>query len=280
MSKIREKIKLTSYDELLKVDAGDGLKEVDIDKLTDFNKHPFKVVDDEKMEELIESVKERGILSPILVRQVGDDEYEIISGHRRKHAAEKAGLSTIPVIIRELSDEDATIIMVDSNIQREEILPSEKAFAFKMKLDAINHMGIKGDSSRDIVGEASGISGRQVTRYIKLTELLPELLEMVDEKKITMRVAGEIADLSKEEQQEILDYLNIGHSVSEAQVKAIKSKEIEIDEISQPNKIEKTKITIPEKKLYKYFPENYSRSEMENIIYQLLEKWKSEGYDI
>lgn len=279
MSKIREKIKLTSYDELLKVDSADGFKEVEIDNLIEFRNHPFKVIDDEKMDELIDSIKERGILSPILVRELGD-KYEVISGHRRMHAAEKVGLDTVPVIIRELTDEDATIIMVDANIQREEILPSERAFAFKMKLDAVNHKGIKGTSSRELVGESSGISGRQVTRYIKLTELIPELLDMVDEKKITITVANEIADLSKEEQQEILDYLNIGYSVNEAQLKAIKNKEMAVDDIPQPDKKEKTKVTIPEKKLYKYFPENYTRTEMENIIYQLLEKWKSEGYDI
>ena len=225
MSKVREKIKLTSYDELLKVEITDGLKEIDVDKLHDFSNHPFKVSDDEKMEELTESIRERGVLLPILVRKTNDEEYEIISGHRRTHAARLAGIEKVPVIIRELSDDDATIVMVDSNIQREEILPSEKAYAFQMKLEAIQHKGIKGEESREVVGEANGLSGRQVSRYIKLTNLLPELLEMVDEKKIAIKLAVEIAELSESEQQEILDYFNLGYKVSLEQVKAIKNKE-------------------------------------------------------
>ena len=153
MSKVREKIKLTSYDELLKVDVADGLKEIEIDKLHDFRKHPFKVTDDEKMEELTESIKERGVLLPILVRKTDDEEYEIISGHRRTHAARLAGLESVPVIVRELSDDDATIVMVDSNIQREEILPSERAFAYRMKLEAIKHQGERSDLTSRQVGE-------------------------------------------------------------------------------------------------------------------------------
>ena len=277
MSKVREKIKLTSYDELLKVETTDGLKEIDVDKLHDFSNHPFKVSDDEKMEELTESIRERGVLLPILVRKTNDEEYEIISGHRRTHAARLAGLEKVPVIIRELSDDDATIVMVDSNIQREEILPSEKAYAFQMKLE-----GIKGAESREVVGEANGLSGRQVSRYIKLTNLLPELLEMVDEKKIAIKLAVEIAELSENEQQDILDYFNLGYKVSLEQVKAIKNKEKSTDIIERPEEKNKesAKVTISRKKLKQYFPENYTKAEMENIIYQLLEKWKSDCYDI
>lgn len=282
MSKVREKIKLTSYDELLKVDVADGLKEIEIDKLHDFRNHPFKVTDDEKMDELTESIKERGVLLPILVRKTDDEEYEIISGHRRTHAARLAGLGSVPVIIRELSDDDATIVMVDSNIQREEILPSERAFAFQMKLEAIHHKGIKGAESREVVGETNGLSGRQVSRYIKLTQLLPELLEMVDEKKIAIKLAVEIAELSEKEQQEILDYYNLGYKVSIEQIKSIKNKEktTEVIEQTEEKNRESTKVTISGSKLNKYFPENYTKAEMENIIYQLLEKWKSDGYDI
>lgn len=265
MSKVREKIKLTSYDELLKVEITDGLKEIDVDKLHDFSNHPFKVSDDEKMEELTESIRERGVLLPILVRKTNDEEYEIISGHRRTHAARLAGIEKVPVIIRELSDDDATIVMVDSNIQREEILPSEKAYAFQMKLEAIQHKGIKGEESREVVGEANGLSGRQVSRYIKLTNLLPELLEMVDEKKIAIKLA-----------------FNLGYKVSLEQVKAIKNKEKSTDiiERSEEKTQQSAKVTISRKKLKQYFPENYTKAEMENIIYQLLEKWKSDGYDI
>lgn len=282
VSKVREKIKLTSYDELLKVDVADGLKEIEIDKLHDFRNHPFKVTDDEKMDELTESIKERGVLLPILVRKTDDEEYEIISGHRRTHAARLAGLGSVPVIIRELSDDDATIVMVDSNIQREEILPSERAFAFQMKLEAIHHKGIKGAESREVVGETNGLSGRQVSRYIKLTQLLPELLEMVDEKKIAIKLAVEIAELSEKEQQEILDYYNLGYKVSIEQIKSIKNKEktTEVIEQTEEKNRESTKVTISGSKLNKYFPENYTKAEMENIIYQLLEKWKSDGYDI
>ena len=282
MSKVREKIKLTSYDELLKVEITDGLKEIDVDKLHDFSNHPFKVSDDEKMEELTESIKERGVLLPILVRKTDDEEYEIISGHRRTHAARLAGLESVPVIVRELSDDDATIVMVDSNIQREEILPSERAFAFQMKLEAIHHKGIKGAESREVVGEINGLSGRQVSRYIKLTQLLPELLEMVDEKKIAIKLAVEIAELSEKEQQEILDYYNLGYKVSIEQIKSIKNKEktTEVIEQTEEKSRESTKVTISGSKLNKYFPENYTKAEMENIIYRLLEKWKSDSYDI
>lgn len=185
-------------------------------------------------------------------------------------------------LARELSDDDATIVMVDSNIQREEILPSEKAYAFQMKLEAIQHKGIKGEESREVVGEANGLSGRQVSRYIKLTNLLPELLEMVDEKKIAIKLAVEIAELSESEQQEILDYFNLGYKVSLEQVKAIKNKEKSTDiiERSEEKTQQSAKVTISRKKLKQYFPENYTKAEMENIIYQLLEKWKSDGYDI
>ena len=186
LSKFGEKIKLTSYDELLGVNnENEGTKELDINLLREFENHPFKVLDDERMEELVSSIRERGILSPILVRKK-DNFYEVISGHRRKRAAEIIGLEKVPVIIKELTDDDATIIMVDSNIQREEILPSEKAFAFKMKMDAISHMGKKGERSREIVGEDNGLGGRQVTRYVKLTNLISELLDMVDKKELTI----------------------------------------------------------------------------------------------
>ena len=287
MSKFGEKIKLTSYDELLGVNnENEGTKELDINLLREFENHPFKVLDDERMEELVSSIKERGILSPILVRKK-DDIYEVISGHRRKRAAEIIGLETVPVIIRDLNDDDATIIMVDSNIQREEILPSEKAFAFKMKMDAISHMGKKGDRSREIVGENNGLGGRQVTRYVKLTNLIPELLDMVDKKEVTITMAVKIADLSEEKQQEIIDYMNLGYSITEEHIKRIKdvsddNKEqiSEVIEKSDSKPKDKKKVTIPENKLQKYFPEDYSKKDMENIIYQLLEKWKSEGYGI
>lgn len=287
MSKFGEKIKLTSYDELLGVNTeSEGTKELYIDLLREFKNHPFKVLDDERMNELVSSIRERGILSPILVRKK-DNFYEVISGHRRKRAAEIIGLEKVPVIIKELTDDDATIIMVDSNIQREEILPSEKAFAFKMKMDAISHMGKRGDRSREIVGEDNGLGGRQVTRYVKLTNLIAELLDMVDQKKLTITLAVKIADLSEEKQKEVLNYINQGYSINDEQIKRIremnKENKEQISDVveninSKPRK--KKKVILPENKLEKYFPKDYSKKDMEEIIYQLLEKWKSEGYGI
>lgn len=278
MSKVREKIKLTSYDELLKVDSSDGAIEVEISRLKEFENHPFKVIENEQMDELVSSIKERGILSPILVRERDNGEYEIISGHRRKYAAMLAGLDTVPILIKNMSDDDAIVVMVDSNIQREEILPSEKAFAFKMKRDAISHQGKNGNLSRDIVGKESGVGGRQVSRYIKLTNLIPELLDLVDEKKITITLAVEIADLSESEQQDVLDKFNSGQAISKQTIDLIKNK-IE-EKIPTSNSKQKAKVTIPENKLYKYFPAEYSQKDMEEVIYALLEKWKSEKDDI
>ena len=253
-----------------------------IEQIQDFPEHPFKVLDNAEMDDLVKSISVKGVILPTIVRQREDGSYEMISGHRRKHAALRAGLTEIPCIIKDLTDDEATILMVDSNIQREEILPSEKAYAFQMKLEAIHHKGIKGAESREVVGEANGLSGRQVSRYIKLTNLLPELLEMVDEKKIAIKLAVEIAELSENEQQDILDYFNLGYKVSLEQVKAIKNKEKSTDIIERPEEKNKesAKVTISRKKLKQYFPENYTKAEMENIIYQLLEKWKSDGYDI
>ena len=284
------KVKLNSFDDLFEASdmtAGTNqVQEIPLSELYEFKGHPFKVLDDERMNELVSSIRERGILSPILVRKK-DNFYEVISGHRRKRAAEIIGLEKVPVIIKELTDDDATIIMVDSNIQREEILPSEKAFAFKMKMDAISHMGKRGDRSREIVGEDNGLGGRQVTRYVKLTNLIAELLDMVDQKKLTITLAVKIADLSEEKQKEVLNYINQGYSINDEQIKRIremnKENKEQISDVveninSKPRK--KKKVILPENKLEKYFPKDYSKKDMEEIIYQLLEKWKSEGYGI
>ncbi len=204
---IGEKMKLTSIEELLGVPANGGTEEVDIGLIKSFRNHPFRVVDDEKMDELVESVIKQGILSPVLIRPNGDGTYEMISGHRRLHAAERAELKKIPAIIMEgLTDDEATIVMVDANLQREEILPSERAFSFKMKMDAMRHQGTcRHDVAKmsplerktaTIVGEGSGLTGRSVQRYIKLTDLLPELLEMVDNKQLSLVNGVDIASLS------------------------------------------------------------------------------------
>ena len=209
-NKVKEKMKLTSIDELLGVPATNenGTEEIDINLIKPFKNHPFKVLDDDKMDELVDSVIKQGIISHVLVRPVGNGTYEMISGHRRMHAAKKARLKTIPAIVMELTDDESTIIMVDANLQREEVLPSERAFSFKMKMDAMRHQGTcRHDVDKlspverktaTVVGEGSGLTGRSVQRYIKLTELLPELLEMVDNKQLSLVNGGDIAAFDKE----------------------------------------------------------------------------------
>lgn len=193
-----QQLKGLSVQDLLGVSGEESAMEIDIRLIHPFKDHPFKVLDDDKMQDLVESIQANGVLSPVLLREAGHGQYEMISGHRRMHAAQLAGLETIPAIIREMSDDEATIIMVDSNIQREELLPSEKAFAFKMRMDAMRHQGATCGHdvqklTQQVVGEASGFSGRQVTRYIRLTELIPELLDMVDNKRITFVAGVEIS---------------------------------------------------------------------------------------
>ena len=204
--RIGQKLKLSSIDELLGVPSTEGTVDLDVLTIYPFENHPFKVIDDEKMEELVESIKESGILTPVLVRPDDEGTYEMISGHRRLHAAKRAGLRKIPAIIKEMTNDDATIAMVNANMQREEILPSEKAFAYKMKLDAIRSQGkrrdltsdqveqkLDGKTSREIIAEEMGCSGAQVARFIRLTELIPKLLDMVDEKRLALSVAVELS---------------------------------------------------------------------------------------
>ena len=215
-----EKVKLTSIDEMLGVLNEESAMEIEISRIHSFKDHPFKVLDDGKMQDLVDSVKENGVLTPVLIRPTANDQYEMISGHRRMHAAAIAGLTTIPAIIREMSDDEAVIAMVDANIQREELLPSEKAYAFKMKLDAMKHQGgrtditsgqngqkLKGTVSRDILAEQVGESSKQIQRYIRLTELIPELLELVDKKKLQFTVAVDISYLDREIQKWIYEYI-------------------------------------------------------------------------
>lgn len=202
-SRSGEKVKLTSIDELLGVMNEESAMEIELKSITPFRSHPFKVLNDEKMEDLINSIKENGVITPVLIRPTEKNHYEMISGHRRLYAARKAGLGTIPAIVRELSDDEAVIAMVDANIQREELLPSEKAFAYKMKLEAMKHQGGRTDItsgqngqklerivSRDVLAEQVGESSKQIQRYIRLTELIPELLDMVDNKNTIYRCGG------------------------------------------------------------------------------------------
>lgn len=203
-----EKIKLTSIDELLGVVNEESAMEIEIDKIKSFAGHPFKVIDDEKMQNLIESISESGVLTPVLIRPDQNDGYEMISGHRRMHAAQKAGLITIPAIVREMTDDEAVIAMVDANIQREELLPSEKAFAYKMKMEAMRHQGERTDltlgqnvpkfkRTTEAIAQGTGESYKQVQRYIRLTELIPDLLELVDKKRLNFTIAVDISYISQ-----------------------------------------------------------------------------------
>ena len=206
-----EKIKLASIDELLGVVNEESAMEIEISKIHPFKNHPFKVLDDEKMQDLVESVKINGVLTPVLLRMDENEEYEMVSGHRRMHAAQLAGLTTIPAIVRELSDDDAIVAMVDANIQREELLPSEKAFAYKMKLEAMKRQGVRTDltlsqnetklRSDEVLSKQVGESRAQVQRFVRLTELIPELLDLVDNKKLQFTVAVNISYIDKEVQE-------------------------------------------------------------------------------
>ena len=293
-----EKIKLTSIDELLGVVNEESAMEIEIDKIHPFAGHPFKVIDDEKMQDLIDSIQENGVLTPVLIRPDNHDGYEMISGHRRMHAAQLAGLVTIPAIVREMTDDDAVIAMVDANIQREELLPSEKAFAYKMKMDAMKRQGARkdltcaqndhklGKKSREILGEQIGISSAQIARYIRLTELIPDLLEMVDTKRLNFTIAVDISYIPKDVQKWIYEYICDNGFIKPNQIAALRkyleqgtvtqSLMISIMNNSIPVKAPARKITFNEKKLTKYFPQDYTTEDMEKVIESLLEKWKQE----
>ena len=266
------------------------VKDISIYEITDFPNHPFKVKMDDKMLETIESVRDHGVLVPALVREKPTGGYEMISGHRRKMASELAGKETMPCIVRNLSDDQAVIVMVDSNLQREEILPSEKAFAYKMKYEALKRQGKRSDLTSCQVGKKlaaeevsqnTGDSSRQILRYIHLTELIAKLLELADEKKLPFNTAVEISYLRNEEQQVLLQYMSNHNMVpSMKQAKELKqiSKErmltySEIDQICMNESTEKVQVQIPAKKLKQYFPETYTKTQMEEIIFKLLASW-------
>lgn len=294
-----EKIKLASLDELLGVVNEESAMEIEINKIHAFKNHPFKVLDDEKMQDLIESVKLSGVLTPVLLRVDSNDEYEMISGHRRLHAAKMAGLNTIPAIVRELSDDDAVIAMVDANIQREELLPSEKAFAYRMKLEAMKRQGSRTDltlsqnetksRSDEVLSKQVGESRAQVQRYIRLTELIPELLDLVDSKKLKFTVAVDISYIDKEIQKWIYEYIKDTGFIKPQQITALRNQlnEGSVNQVGMLtifNKCMMVKpasrsITFSEKKLTKYFPESYSADDMERVIEFLLEKWSQEQND-
>ena len=267
--------------------------EMPLSDLHPFVGHPFKVLDDELMEQTVESIKQIGVVSPLIVRPDPEGGFEILSGHRRLHAAQLAGLETVPVIVKEMDDDAAIIFMVDSNLQRENILPSERAFSYKMKLEAIKHQGERGEGtssqvgmklqSLDIVGQEAGDSRNQVHRYIRLTNLIPEILDMVDEKKIAFNPAVELSYLKTSEQKEFLeamDYAQASPSLSQAQRLKKLSQEggCTLDAMCEVmNEIKKDEldhVTIKNEVLRKYFPKSYTPKQMQDTIIRLLEKWQ------
>ena len=235
--RVGQTVKLSSIDELLGVPSTEGTVDLDVMTIYPFENHPFKVVDDEKMDELVESIRTNGVLTPVLIRPRSEGGYEMVSGHRRLHAAEKAGLDKIPSIIKEMSDDEAVIAMVDSNVQREEILPSERAWSFKMKMDALRNQGARSDLtsrheveksqgkeswSSEVIGKEAGMGGRQVQRYICLTELIPELLDLVDQKKFPMSMGVDVSKFNEEVQGWLLDYFRTNGKITQKQMAALK----------------------------------------------------------
>ena len=284
-SKSAEKIKLTSYDDLFGTEESNvegKYTNVPLNQLHPFKNHPFKVLDDEKMQETVESIIQHGVIQPGIVRPCTDG-YEVVAGHRRWRASELAGKTDMPVIIRDLDDDAATVLMVDTNIQRENLLPSEKARAYKMKYEALKHQGSKGDKhTADAVGEKAGDSGRTVQRYIRLASLINGLLELVDEGNIKM-VAGErLSYLKAEEQELVLEAVaNISIYPSPAQAERLKdmSEKETLSEKSVYALLVKKEnsgqsVTISSKKIRNYFPPAYTKAQIEEVIYSLLEQWK------
>ena len=285
-SKSAGKVRLTSFDDLFGANeaaAGETVTSVPLSQLHTFKDHPFRVLDDEKMQETVESVKQYGVLVPGIVRPHPESGYEVIAGHRRWRACELAGLEEMPVIIREMDDDTAVVLMVDTNIQREDILPSEKAKAYRMKYEAMKHQGSKSDKyTADVIGEAAGDSGRTVQRYIRLSELVTELLDFVDENKIPMVAGEKLSYLKTEEQEWIVDAIgNSGIFPSKAQAEQLKESS-EAGELTEGKvyavlvrkEKENVNVTISAKKIRNYFPVEYSREQIEDVIYTLLEEWK------
>ena len=295
-------ISLTSYDDIFETDESradsqlERVQNISISELVPFKDHPFKVVDDEAMLRTTESIAQYGVLTPLIARPLEGGGYEIISGHRRAHAAEMAGLTEVPVLVRQMDDDAATVLMVDSNLQRENILPSEKAYAYKMKLEAIKHQGERldltsgqlgqksvGAVSRDVLAEQSGESSRQVQRYIRLTNLIPELLEMVDQKQISFNPAVELSYLAPEEQEvfmQAMDEVQASPSLSQAQrlKKLAQEGNFTMDAAREiMNEVKKgdlERVTFRNEQLRKYFPRSYTTQQMQDTIIKLLDQWQ------
>lgn len=301
MKSSARKIQLASYDDLFKndeerlADTQERIQMLSPEKMQPFSNHPFKVVDDDKMMDMVESIKEYGVLVPIIVRPVENGNYEIVSGHRRHHAAVLAGQEEIPAIVREMDEDAAILVMVDSNLQRENILPSEKAFAYKMKLEAMKRQAgrpkenatqigqdfMRGKYSVEILSEQVNESRNQIQRYIRLTHLIPDILEMVDDKNIAFNAAVEISYLSEREQELLQDNMEVNEcSPSLSQAKRLKKYSQEgkltedvIDAIMTEEKEMDTKLVLKGDTIKKYFPKEYTPMQMQQVITKLLENW-------
>ena len=283
---------LFSTEENRQEEQREQVQQIPIDALHPFTNHPFKVLDDEAMTRTVESIAQYGVLAPLIARPRPEGGYEIISGHRRQYAAKLAGLDTLPVIVRQMSDDAAVILMVDSNLQREHILPSERAFAYKMKLDAIKNQGARSDLtstqvaqklSVEKVGDDAGVSKDTIRRFIRLTNLVPELLDMVDEKKISFNPAVELSYLDESQQRDFLEAMeDTQNAPSFSQAQQLKkmaqqgefSYEKAFDVMGQEKKSEKDTVTIKNETLRKYFPRSYTPKQMEEKIIQLLDAWQ------
>ena len=287
---------LFSTEEKRQEEQREQVQQIPIDELYPFKNHPFKVLDDESMQRTVESVEQYGVLSPLIARPRPEGGYEIISGHRRQHAAQLAGLETLPVIVRNMDDDAAVLLMVDSNLQRENILPSERAFAYKMKLEALKNQGARSDltcvqighklngaKARDIVADESGDNARNVQRFIRLTSLIPELLDMVDEKKIAFNPAVELSYLDEAQQRDFLEAMNdTQNAPSLSQAQRLKklaqeghfSYDVAFAVMGEEKKDELDKVVIKNDTLRKYFPRSYTPKQMEDTIIKLLEQWQ------
>ena len=284
---------LFSTEENRQEEQREQVQQIPIDALHPFTNHPFKVLDDEAMTRTVESIAQYGVLAPLIARPRPEGGYEIISGHRRQHAAQLAGLETLPVIVRNMDDDAAVLLMVDTNLQRENILPSERAFAYKMKLEALKNQGARSDltsrqvvgklEAADLVGKGNEESGRQVQRFIRLTNLIPELLDMVDEKKISFNPAVELSYLDESQQRDFLEAMeDTQNAPSVSQAQQLKKMaqcgeftyEKAFDILGQEKKSEQDTVTIKNETLRKYFPRSYTPKQMEEKIIQLLDAWQ------
>ena len=294
-----KKIELKGYDDIFTPDAatatGEQVREIAVDQLFPFKNHPFKVLDDQAMLDTVQSIKEHGVLVPAIARPRPEGGYELVSGHRRQHACQLAGIESMPVLVRNLDDDAATILMVDSNLQRENILPSERAFAFKLKLEAMKHQGNRADLTSSQLGtkleskradqllaEQAGESRNQVQRYIRLTELIPEMLAMVDDRRMAFNPAVELSELTKDEQQQLFEEMeNCQATPSLSQAQRLKkfSQEGKLSEdvimaVMSEEKKDIDKVTLPGEAINKFFPKSFTPKQKQDTIIKLLEQWQ------